>query len=323
MAAPVPREASTLSTEASHYGGESSGRAQVTFEGSDPQQGGSGTMPRSPRGRRDPFRLPPLPTELAHLKAQPVSAASSAKPSHIEPVLEKPASLTRQPSRAASDRSLGVKGPKLPFEASPLPGPGPSRFSFEGPARRRPPLSKAASLTRLPSEAASLLASSPPESSADSRCDSQDDSVSMWRHKGRQKTSVLNMSHRLIQASVAKIFTPFRIHTGRSSPFLMTDDAECGIRDLKFTAVAGRQHMDPCDALTALAEGSMQCAVTGDAFEQLLQMRDISLLETVMRSAVVFSRMQPHQKGQVMDLLGRRGIHQPYEGIPRHIPVSV
>lgn len=81
--------------------------------------------------------------------------------------------------------------------------------------------------------------------------------------------------------------------------------------------------MDPCDAMTALAEGSMQCAVTSDAFEMLLHMQETSLLETVMRSAAVFSRMQPRQKGHVMDLLGRRGIHQPYQGNSRHIQVGL
>ena len=66
----------------------------------------------------------------------------------------------------------------------------------------------------------------------------------------------------------------------------------------------------------------MQCAVTGEAFEMLLQLKEASLLETVMRNAVIFSRMQPHQKGQVMDLLGGRGIHQPNQGNPRHIQVG-
>ena len=67
----------------------------------------------------------------------------------------------------------------------------------------------------------------------------------------------------------------------------------------------------------------MQCAVTGDAFELLLQLREASLLETVLRNAVVFSRMQPHQKGQVMDLLGSRGVHQPNVGDTRHIQVGL
>ncbi|KAL0027251.1 hypothetical protein WJX77_006828 [Trebouxia sp. C0004] len=79
------------------------------------------------------------------------------------------------------------------------------------------------------------------------------------------------------------------------------------------------QVMDPSEAFTSMTEGCVQCAVTGDAFEHLLQMRDVSLLEAVMRNAVVFSRMQPHQKGQVMDLLGTRGIHHQFQGQPRHI----
>ncbi len=80
--------------------------------------------------------------------------------------------------------------------------------------------------------------------------------------------------------------------------------------------------MEPSEAFTSMTEGTMQCAITGDAFEHLLQMRDVSLLEAVMRNAVAFSRMQPHQKGQVMDLLGTRGIHQQFEGQPRHIQVG-
>ena len=75
------------------------------------------------------------------------------------------------------------------------------------------------------------------------------------------------------------------------------------------------------EALAALAQGQLRCAVTGDAFEHLLQYPDLSVLETVLCSAVVFSRMQPHQKGQVMDLLSSRGIHQMFEGRPRHIQV--
>ena len=36
----------------------------------------------------------------------------------------------------------------------------------------------------------------------------------------------------------------------------------------------------------------MQCAVTGNAFEYLLHLPDLSLLDSVLRNAVVFSRMQ-------------------------------
>ena len=89
---------------------------------------------------------------------------------------------------------------------------------------------------------------------------------------------------------------------------------------LKFLT-AGHEIQEAAQVLTALAEGRMQCAVTGDAFEHLLQHHDLSVLETVMRNGVIFSRMRPHQKGQVMDLLSIRGIHQQFNGRPRHIPV--
>ena len=89
---------------------------------------------------------------------------------------------------------------------------------------------------------------------------------------------------------------------------------------LRFLTV-GHETMEASQALTALAEGRMQCAVTGDAFEHLLQHHDLSVLETVMRNAVIFSRMQPAQKGQVVDLLSIRGIHQLFNGQLRFIPV--
>ena len=92
--------------------------------------------------------------------------------------------------------------------------------------------------------------------------------------------------------------------------------------DLVF-ATAGMGNLGASEALAALAEGQMRCAVTGDALEYLLQRHDLSLLETVMRNAVVFSRMQPGQKGQVMDLLSTRGVHQLSDGQPRHIQVTV
>ena len=80
--------------------------------------------------------------------------------------------------------------------------------------------------------------------------------------------------------------------------------------------------LEPSEALHALAEGRLQCAVTGEALEHLLQHHDLSVLESVMQNAVVFSRMKPHQKGQVVDLLGMPGIHQMFQGHARYIPVG-
>lgn len=68
-------------------------------------------------------------------------------------------------------------------------------------------------------------------------------------------------------------------------------------------------------------QGEAQCCVTGAAFEHMLQLGDQSLLETVMRSVVVFSRMKSRQKGQVVDLLGSTGLHQTIDGQQHYLPV--
>ncbi len=92
---------------------------------------------------------------------------------------------------------------------------------------------------------------------------------------------------------------------------------------LKFFQAEGNLECEAGWALTALAEGQLQCTVTGDAFDHVLQLGDTSLLESLMRNAVVFARMKPHQKGQVVDLLSATGIHQLFDGQPRHIQVSL
>ena len=63
--------------------------------------------------------------------------------------------------------------------------------------------------------------------------------------------------------------------------------------------------------------------MTGAAFEHMLQLGDQSLLETVMRNVVVFSRLKPYQKGQVMDPLSSRGLHTVIDGQQHHFPVRV
>ena len=82
-----------------------------------------------------------------------------------------------------------------------------------------------------------------------------------------------------------------------------------------------RQDAEALRALTNIAEGQAQCAITGAAFEHLLQQEDLSILEAVLQNAVVFARMRPHQKSQVLSLLGASGLHQVFRGRHRHIPV--
>ena len=69
-------------------------------------------------------------------------------------------------------------------------------------------------------------------------------------------------------------------------------------------------------------QGDAQCCVTGAAFEHMLQLGDQSLLEIVMHNVVVFSRMKSEQKGQVMDLLGSKGLQHVHGGQQQHIAVS-
>lgn len=82
-----------------------------------------------------------------------------------------------------------------------------------------------------------------------------------------------------------------------------------------------RQDHEATLALTSIAEGQAQCAITGAAFEHLLQQQDLAVLQAVLQNAVVFARMRPHQKAQVLSLLGTAGLHQVLQGSHRHIPV--
>ena len=94
------------------------------------------------------------------------------------------------------------------------------------------------------------------------------------------------------------------------------------LEGLRFVLSTTGEACQPVAALTALSEGGLQCALTGDAFQLLLQLQDLSFLDTILRNAAVFARMQPQQKGQVVDLLSFRGLHQSFNGQPRHVRVS-
>lgn len=101
-----------------------------------------------------------------------------------------------------------------------------------------------------------------------------------------------------------------------------TPDNQAQAVGLRFVSGENNQELEQSQALASLAEGHAQCAVTGAAFELLLTQQDLSVLEVVMRNVVVFARMQPHQKGQVMDLVTKRGMHQMTPSGSRYIPVS-
>ncbi len=70
-------------------------------------------------------------------------------------------------------------------------------------------------------------------------------------------------------------------------------------------------------------QGLLQCCVTGPAFEQMLLQADGSVVQAIMSSLVVCARMQGQQKGQVIDLLSQRGLHQTLQGEQCHLMVSI
>ena len=247
-----------------------------------------------------------LPAEAASFERSPKSRLSFEG----MPFANKAAAVHKirlPPIRAAHSQTQGPtqaahSAAHFPIEAS----------LHTSPSRRQ--LVKAASLTSLPSQTAATMAAAPAESSRAHTSSSKPASQGL-----------AELGHRTLQVSVSKV-TPAFAHTWDSADGPMCDlydSQRAPLKGLVFTSGTGSHNvMEPCEALSSMTEGSMQCAVTGDALEYMLHMRDMSLLEAVMRNAVVFSRMQPHQKGQVMDLLGTGGIHQRFEGQPRYIQVG-
>ncbi len=105
---------------------------------------------------------------------------------------------------------------------------------------------------------------------------------------------------------------PLRNHVDLSSGLLFTSEGYS----------PGEGPQTALDALQSIAQGQAQCCLTGPAFDYMLQHAEPAVVESVMRSAVVFARMRSHQKGQVMELLSTRGLHQVVSGQQYHIPVS-
>ena len=144
-------------------------------------------------------------------------------------------------------------------------------------------LRRSVSLSRLPSQVcirtASLLADS-----------AYDDSVIHSMQQPRSP-SMHPVTHPPIPA-LRSTRALCNAVTQDTHPLLAPSVSATPLRGLTFTPAGGRYHMDPREAFIAMSEGSMQCAVTGYALEYLLQLPDVSLLEAVVRNAVVFSRMQ-------------------------------
>ena len=287
--------------------------SRISFE--EPQVGRrSAEGSRPSRASLEGFHKKQLPFKATSIMKLPIEVALpdrvplDAVLPEVSPTIRLSIVDSIPPQDATRAAAFKVKLPPIEAAHSEV------QASFEAALQQSPSngrLVRAASLTRLPSQTAVAMAALAPQSQDDSVC-------------ATPSNALMGVGHRLFQGSVARMIHPFRNTWDPTPAESHCDSQGSAMNGLTFTTGIGSHHvMDACDALTSMSEGSMQCAVTGEAFEYLLQMQDVSLLEAVLRNAVVFSRMQPHQKGQVMDLLGSRGIHQPYQGQPRHIQVCM
>ena len=135
-------------------------------------------------------------------------------------------------------------------------------------------------LSRLPSHVLASKASSLPGSA--------NDNTAIVGPSPTFAHPLPHLSHKLVTASGPISHDA----TQKGQPLPQPTISQYPLRGLTFTRAGARYHMDPYEAFTAMSEGFMQCAVTGHAFEYLLQLADVPLLEVVLQSAVVFSRMQ-------------------------------
>ncbi|KAL3140947.1 hypothetical protein ABBQ32_005472 [Trebouxia sp. C0010 RCD-2024] len=64
------------------------------------------------------------------------------------------------------------------------------------------------------------------------------------------------------------------------------------------------------EAFQLIAEGTL-CAITGSAFEHLLQLSEPAVMQSVLQSLAVAARMQSHQKAQLVKMLSCQGLLLP------------
>ena len=224
-----------------------------------------------------------LPSEVAPLNRQPSGTALHSR----QPT--EPAWLNRLPSGVRLSPKNRLPPLNIPFEVIP-----------ERVQSGHTPIKRSISLSRLPSQLSICKMSLLPDSAYD------DSAIMSPRSPSMQPLP--HLTHCLSPASGTVSHLSHRATQDAHSLLLPRASAN-PLRGLTFTPARGRYHMDPHEALTAMCEGSMQCAVTGHALEYLLQLADVSLLETVVRNAVVFSRMQVRSKAAVFCPATRSVVH--------------
>ena len=201
--------------------------------------------------------------------ASPGAAASiSNGPSEAAPLTRQPCEAalpTRQPTEAAWLNTLSSDSIMSPRYRLPTA----SSTSLQMPPERsqsgQMTMRRSVSLSRLPSQVFSPMASLPPDSA-------NDDSAIRSKQQPRSPSM-----HPVIHFPIPEERTRHSCHrvTQDTDPLLLPSASGNPLRGLTFTPARGRYHMDPHEAFTAMSEGSMQCAVTGHALEYLLQLADV------------------------------------------------
>ena len=246
-------------------------------------------------GRRVSFQTPQvLQMSTSFItRSNKVVPASPGAAASLGIGLSGAALLDMQPSEAVLPDRQPIKTAwldRLPSDTILSPkyrSPAASSISLQMPPEklqfRRPTMRRSVSLSRLPSQVFIPMSSLLSDAAHD---DSAINSMQQSRLPSMHPVAQFPFS------DSGSIRQSFHRVTKDTDPLKLLSASENPLRGLTFTPARGRYHMDPHEALTAMSEGSMQCAVTGPALEYLLQLHDVSLLETVLRNAVVFSRMQ-------------------------------
>ena len=251
---------------------------------------------------------------LAPALAPAGSAVSSRDESAMQPLLQAPIDNSRQSGDATQSQGK-VESPR---QAVAPQGPSNSQACSMIPARDQPAGAPQLGQTQPAGQRKHGWTVQQPVQSAE--CSTQASVSEQFR--GRSTTQLTASS----AASRAAKLVSQRLR-GRSSPSLLPMSprnplpAHAALEVCSLCFMVGEEQWDFRRALTLLAEGGMQCAVTGDALQLLLQLPDESALMAVLHTAVVYARMKPHQKGQIMDLLGMRGLYQLQGTSLRHIQV--
>ncbi|KAL3153008.1 hypothetical protein ABBQ38_012035 [Trebouxia sp. C0009 RCD-2024] len=94
------------------------------------------------------------------------------------------------------------------------------------------------------------------------------------------------------------------------TPFSQPEGGHASLKCLLAGVTNPAKVLSYTEALQLIAEGTV-CAVTGSAFDHLLQLSEPAVMQSVLQSLVLAARMQSHQKAQLVKMLSCQGLLLP------------